>query len=69
MIAMLAAPLPVILLQGAYRVQKVRVSSASWLRIGCGSCGFLPRYSALCHFGELMKASNCNVFKRYLALL
>ena len=19
-----------------------------WLRIGCGSCGFLPRYSALC---------------------
>ena len=26
----------------------VRFQLSFWLRIGCGSCGFLPHYSALC---------------------
>jgi hypothetical protein len=37
-------------------------------RIGCAGCGFLPRYSTLCHFRELVKTSKYSVFKRCLDL-
>ncbi len=31
-----------------YSLEVTPFQQASQLRIGCGSCGFLPRYSALC---------------------
>ncbi len=39
-----------------------------WLRIGCVSCGFLPRYSALCNLGGFTKTSKYNVPKGCLTL-
>ena len=56
--------------QAGVYFRKDRLCQMKWfqkksrLRIGCVSCGFLPRYSALCNFGKSIESSNYTIFSR-----